>query len=237
MGRAARRFLGRDSAGRGTGPREPSSQRVGIGTVAPACALVQEARSATLDAETTPLTETEIARHLALCPACRAFVPAPRRWQRTLSPRRLRLRQPGSCWQRWRRPTRRLCRGAGGGHSTDASQAHVARSGAVDLRRHGRRCRSAVRLPCHTGPRPGRPSPPPRPLCESPLPPLHPHAMTARTCRAQPGCSRVYRASCSSEEAGTELAYGGAMAAACSMSSTTMTFHRHSYDLQPATPP
>ena len=29
--------------------------------------------SATLDDEATPLTETEIARHLALCPACRAF--------------------------------------------------------------------------------------------------------------------------------------------------------------------
>ena len=62
-----------ETAGRGTGPREPSSQRVGIGTVAPACALVQEAISANLDSETTPLTETEIARHLALCPACRAF--------------------------------------------------------------------------------------------------------------------------------------------------------------------
>ena len=41
--------------------------------MAPACALVQEAISATLDSEATPLTETEIARHLALCPACRAF--------------------------------------------------------------------------------------------------------------------------------------------------------------------
>ncbi len=41
--------------------------------MAPACALVQEAMSATLDEEATPLTMAEIDRHLALCSGCRAF--------------------------------------------------------------------------------------------------------------------------------------------------------------------
>ena len=41
--------------------------------MAPACALVLKAMSATLDDEATPLTKAEIDRHLTLCSGCRAF--------------------------------------------------------------------------------------------------------------------------------------------------------------------
>lgn len=73
MGRAPRRFRVPNRTGRGAGRRAQPSQAVRLGPVAPACALVQEAMSATLDEEATPLTMAEIDRHLALCSGCRAF--------------------------------------------------------------------------------------------------------------------------------------------------------------------